>query len=118
MTSAGFGRERRLTESSDYSRVFANASRSADRYFTVLSRPSTSSGPRLGLTISRRAAKKAVDRNRLKRLARETFRQLQLPALDFVLIAKPAATAADRATLRQSLEAHFRRLAHEAHGKT
>lgn len=118
MTGAGFGRECRLTESTEFTRVFADARRSSDRYFTVLCRPSSTARARLGLTISRRAAKRAVDRNRLKRLARETFRQQVLPPFDFVVMARQAAAAADAGTLRRSLAAHFRRLADETERPT
>jgi ribonuclease P protein component len=91
--------------------VFADSARSADRFFTVLARPNSLNIARLGLTISRRAAKRAVDRNRLKRLARESFRmQQQLAPSDYVVMAKPEAAAADRKALRASLDQHFRRL--------
>jgi len=44
-------------------------------------------GARLGLIAGRRAARRSVDRNRAKRLAREAFRAVRdkLPALDLVL---------------------------------
>jgi len=67
--------------------------------------------PRLGLTISRRVAKRAVDRNRLKRIARESFRQqLALPAWDFVVLGKPGADKTEPEALRTSLDRHFERL--------
>jgi ribonuclease P protein component len=95
--------------------VFADATRSADQYFTVLGRPNDRDTARLGLTISRRTAKRAVDRNKLKRLARESFRmQQELPTWDFVVMAKPGAASAERAALRASLDHHFRRLAAKA----
>jgi ribonuclease P protein component len=56
-----------------------------------------------------------VDRNRLKRLAREAFRkQQQLPLWDFVVLAKAGADRADRASLRDSLNMHFERLKRRA----
>ena len=39
----------------------------------MLARPSGRAAARLGLTVSRRVAKRAVDRNKLKRLAREVL---------------------------------------------
>ncbi len=44
-------------------------------------------GARLGLIASRKAARRAVDRNRAKRLARAAFHRLRpaLPPVDFVL---------------------------------
>jgi ribonuclease P protein component len=63
------------------------------------------------LTISRRAARRAVDRNRLKRFARESFRlQRDLPPWDFVVLAKPDAHSTASPALRESLERHFDRL--------
>ncbi len=105
---AGFSRRKRLTKATDFGRVFAHPTRSSDRYFTMLSRPNKGSTARLGLTVSRRVAKHAVTRNRLKRLAREVFRRQQdLPLLDFVILANKAAPAAENTVLRDSLQRHF-----------
>lgn len=112
---AGFPRARRLTSSAQFGRVFANPLRSSDRYFTLLARHNDGAGARLGLAISRRAAAKAVDRNRLKRLARESFRaQASLPALDYVVVAKAGAAGASNQPLRESLDRHFERLSRKA----
>jgi ribonuclease P protein component len=108
---AAFERGRRLLKASDYTYVFADARRSADPFFTVLARPGQARLARLGLTIAKRVAKRAVDRNRLKRLARESFRHLDLTAMDIIVMARPAAMQSNRQHLRQSLDRHFRRLA-------
>ena len=94
--------------------MFARPVRSTDRYFTVLARPGTCDNPRLGLAISKRVDKRAAARNRLKRLSREVFRCQDLPAWDFVIMAKPDAPAAENEMLIASLERHFGRIARKA----
>ena len=58
--------------------------------------------PRLGVAVSKKVDKRAVGRNRIKRLARELFRgqRATLPAGDYVLIAQPGAAKLDAAELR------------------
>jgi ribonuclease P protein component len=109
--TAGFSRDRRLHSPAEFGRVFAEPARSSDRFFTVLARASGRPVARLGLTVSRRAAKRAVDRNKLKRLARESFRhQPKLPPWDFVVLARAGADRAERKALRASLDRHFEQL--------
>jgi ribonuclease P protein component len=69
--------------------------------------------PRLGLAVSRKVSTRAVDRNRIKRVARERFRQSheQLPPIDIVLLAKREAAAAGRDRLAADLDGLLRRLA-------
>jgi ribonuclease P protein component len=107
----GFSTEQRLHSPAQFGRVFAENTRSTDRFFTILGRPNGQIAARLGLTISKRAAKRAVDRNKLKRQAREAFRQHDgLPPWDFVVLAKPEARSAELPVLRESLNRHFDRL--------
>ena len=95
--------------------MFAEPARSSDRFFTVLARSSGGTRARLGLTVPRRTAKRAVDRNRIKRLARESFRQqLALPPWDFVVLARAGADRAARNLLRASLDKHLEQLKHAA----
>jgi ribonuclease P protein component len=109
--TAGFTPDQRLHTPAEFGRVFAEPARSSDRFFTVLARPAGRNAARLGLTISRRAAKRAVDRNKLKRLARESFRQqTALPPWDFVVLARAGADGAERRALRASLDRHFQQL--------
>jgi ribonuclease P protein component len=114
LAARGFTREQRLLNSSEFGRVLVSGVRSADRFFTVLACAGSTGTARLGLTISRRSAKRAVDRSTLKRLAREAFRSSTLPAWDFVVMSKPGAAAADKRALRESLDAHFAHFAARA----
>lgn len=109
--TARFPPDQRLHAPAEFGRVFAEPARSTDRFFTVLARPSGRPVARLGLTVSRRVAKRAVDRNKLKRLARESFRQQRaLPPWDFVVLARAGAALAARPELRASLDRHFEQL--------
>ena len=107
LSPARFTRQQRLIQSVEFGRVFSQSIRSVDRYFTVLARHSTCDNARLGLAISKKVEKRAVARNRLKRLIREVFRQKKLPALDFVIMAKREAPASENIALIKSLKQHF-----------
>ena len=110
---ARFPRRARLTGRNAFAHVFAQPVKSSDRYFTVLARPNALDHPRLGLAISRKVAKSAVARNRLKRIARESFRhhRQQLAGLDCVVMGRAGLAEQDNAVLFASLQRHWRRLA-------
>lgn len=97
----------------EFQRVFRNGRRSADRCFTVLFCHNKRDQPRLGLAIAKRLVRRATARNRLKRLVRESFRAAapNLPPVDIVVLAGPAAANVDNATIFASLEQHWQRVA-------
>ena len=86
-------RDARLVHKADFDRVFADNQRARTSYVMVMARPNQVGYPRLGMVIAKRLLARSVDRNRVKRCVRESFRQVlpELPACDFVvrLIAKP-----------------------------
>lgn len=86
-------RDARLVDKTDFDRVFAENQRARTDYLMVMARPNRAGYPRLGMIVAKRLLARAVDRNRVKRCVRETFRLVlpELPACDFVvrLIAKP-----------------------------
>lgn len=86
---AEFPRSARITRAAEFGEVFAGRVRiSATRLSLRLKiRPEPDVGARLGMAISKRNAKTAVLRNRIKRLLRDRFRHLrqQLPAVDLVV---------------------------------
>jgi len=101
-----FPRTARLLTGADYSQVFKKNKRYSDKYWTILVKRSESGVSRLGLAIAKKRAKRAVDRNRIKRVARETFRKqrLSLPGLELVVMNRDAATSASTRELRDSME--------------
>ena len=67
---------------------------------------------RLGFAIAKRRVPRAVQRNTIKRIARESFRLRvqELAGLDIVVIAKDAADKADKSRLRATIDQQWRRL--------
>ena len=82
----------------------------------VMVRPNQVGHPRLGMIVAKRLLARAVDRNRVKRCVRESFRQVmaELPACDFVvrLIARPLPGEEAR-----DLSRTFKRAGHRAVAK-
>lgn len=99
----------RLCKRHEYEAVFAYDCAVSGRLFVVRIKPNDLSTPRLGIVASKKALPRAVDRNRGKRLARETFRQLlqNLAALDFVVQLRSGLAKRDNAFARQELRGLF-----------
>jgi ribonuclease P protein component len=109
-------RQARLNGAEAFGAVFSRPKVSRDAYFKVLSRANDQEINRLGMAVSRRVCAKAVGRNRLKRLIRESFREQQAWAAgqgagvrDFVVLPSAAAAAISNAELFRSLMQHWRR---------
>jgi len=102
-----------LSAAEDYSRVFRKAEKSGDGAFTFLWRDNGLGYARLGLAIAKKNIRRAVDRNRVKRLVRESFRHWQshLAGTDVVVLSRRGLPLRDNKRLRQSLERHWQRLA-------
>ena len=66
---------------------------------------------RLGISVSKRVAAHAVERNRIKRIARDSFRRCrtQLPPGDYVLLAQRDAAGASSEALRAALTSLWQR---------
>lgn len=86
-----FSRDKRLLSSNDFQRVFdKNSCRVANPSLLLLAVPNDRDHPRLGMVVAKKNIRLAVDRNRVKRAARETFRQFQhqLDAVDIIFLAR------------------------------
>ena len=104
--SVAFTRDLRLITAAQYQYVFSDARRFGNHCFTFLIRENTISHARLGLAIAKKSAKRAVDRNRIKRVIRESFRHLQhdLPNIDVVIMCRPAAVDLNSKKMRKQLD--------------
>jgi len=102
----------RLRRAADFAALRHAPGRLDTRFFLIRYRASDAEFARMGLAVSRRVSKRAVDRNRIKRNARESFRLVRsrLPAYDLLLIARQQAATAAAEALRADLDAAWFRL--------
>lgn len=112
-----FNKGKRLLTQSDYSRVFELAeARASHRHLLLLARGNEGVNHRLGLVIAKKHVRLAVTRNRIKRVAREFFRQLpdSSPKLDVILLARKGIGQLDNAELSSILQQQWQRLLGQA----
>ena len=110
---ASFPKGKRLLNAKDYSRVFENAdAKASHKYLLLLAKQNDEPGHRLGLVIAKKNVRLAVQRNRIKRLAREFFRKLpgSDPSIDVVLLTRRGIDQLDNVELSTILQQQWQKL--------
>ena len=107
----GFDKSKRLLNSRQYQRVLRQGRSYRNPLFVMVTMPNAVNTGRLGITVSKKVSKRAVDRNKIKRLVRESFRDLHKSLMnnDFVIIARKNAAKADNGTINETLIKMFKR---------
>ena len=102
----------RLRHPREFRAVFSKKQKTSDRFFVVYFLKNSLDRSRVGITVSRKVSTRAVKRNRVKRLIRESFRTYQFSGdgLDIVVIAQRATTLASNQEIISSLEKHWTRV--------
>ena len=112
MAAFGLPRSARLLTRRDFASLREQSQRFSTRTFVAEYRQSAQGCARLGVAISRRVSKRAVERNRIRRTIRESFRmhRAELPHLDILLIARSLSAQQNNPDLRADLEGIWRKL--------
>ncbi|MBQ84889.1 MAG: ribonuclease P protein component [Gammaproteobacteria bacterium] len=94
MATQSFPKASRLLNAADYSAVFDQTHfKVSCRYFLILARLSHDTNTRLGLIVAKKNIPAAIQRNRMKRLIRTSFRSLNpFPRhLDLIVLVRKGA---------------------------
>ncbi|WP_198683904.1 ribonuclease P protein component [Aliidiomarina celeris] len=113
MSQYAYPRELRLLTPAHFQFVFNQPPvKAVSQHLTLLAKPNQCSHPRLGVTVSKRNARLAVQRNQIKRIIRETYRlqQHKLAGFDIIVIAKLGVTELDNEALRELCNYLWRKL--------
>ena len=111
--SRDFTREKRLLTPRQFKAVFDSPSgKLPGRNVLLLVRENGLPYPRIGLVIGKKSVKLAVERNRIKRQLRETFRlhQMELTGWDIVVISRKGLADLDNPELARQFAKLWRRL--------
>lgn len=114
MVSRDFSREKRLLTPRQFKTVFDSPTgKVPGRNVLLLARDNDLDHPRLGLVIGKKSVKLSVERNRLKRQIRESFRlnQDSLNGWDIVIVARKGLGDLDNSELAQQFGKLWKRLA-------
>lgn len=112
-----FKKSQRLLHSSVFTPVFDQPSfKVFHPQFLLLARFNGLSHPRLGIIVAKKNIRHAVNRNRTKRLIRETFRhkQHQIPAIDAIVLARRGSEELSNDSLREILNGLWNRATKQA----
>jgi ribonuclease P protein component len=99
----------KLHTAAEFERARRGRDRLTDDFFVVQCVKNEKREARLGMAVGARAAGNAVNRNRLRRLIRESFRmhRQEMPAVDVLVTARAAAAKAANRAVFESLARHW-----------
>jgi len=118
VTSYTFSRELRLLTPAQFKSVFSNPIKASSAEITLLAIPNTEQHPRMGLTVAKRFVKRANQRNRIKRVIRDSFRlnQHDIPHLDIVVLVRNGVMEMENAEINKLIEKLWRKLSRRYNG--
>ena len=112
-----FRRHQRLLSAADFSNVFSDPPfRASHQHCLILAKPNNLQYDRLGLVIAKKNVRLAVHRNRIKRVIRESFRDLsrQKQGIDAIVLARRGLGEMESAKIRSTVDKQWLRVQKKA----
>lgn len=120
MADLGFPKALRLLTPADFKQVFDAADlRVSSKEILILARANLLNRPRLGLVIAKKHIRLAVQRNRVKRVVRESFRAQQIVlagalSVDAIILARGGLDRLDNPALHEMMRQLWQQLQRKA----
>ncbi|WP_020679559.1 ribonuclease P protein component [Marinobacterium rhizophilum] len=117
MTGFEYPRQLRILTGEGFQKVFDKVSlKVPDQPILILASFNELDHPRIGFVISKKNVRRAVKRNRIRRIIRESFRlnQHQLPPVDLVILARKGLDELEPEEVHQLMKKCWSRLKHKA----
>lgn len=118
MPEYGFPKELRLTRAAEYKAVFSEAKYKVScRFLLIFAINNTLPNSRLGVIVGKKNVSLAVQRNRIKRLLRTSFRLNQglLHGLDIVILARSNLSSLDNRFINDKAQMLWQDLVIKSH---
>jgi ribonuclease P protein component len=118
LNNQGFPPELRLKTQAEFSHTLQKRLRLFSPFYTIFYSPNGKNHSRIGFVISKRQVKKAHERNRLRRIAKEAFRlrQGEIFAWDLVIMASHQAITVENEELRRCIDGLLSKLPNSRDG--
>lgn len=113
LVSKKFPKTLRLRANTEFQLHFKTATKKiVNSHFIALIKSNNLGRPRIGISLTKKKIASAAERNRIKRIVRESFRhkQDQLPPVDIVIVAKHKIQDTPSELLRTKLEQQWQEI--------
>ena len=120
MSDTTFPRESRLLKPKEFKQVFDKTEwRSSSSQLLLLGTTNQQNRARLGFVLAKKQIKLAVERNRIKRIVRESFRchQHKLEAIDIVLLGRKGLADLESHEIRTMIDTLWFKLKRPTHDR-
>jgi ribonuclease P protein component len=107
-----FPRSHRLTKKAEYNALFNKPNKISQPGWLILFKPNKKKHAKLGLIIAKRIINKATQRNTVKRIIRESFRnnKEKLKGFDIIVLIQKQCNKLDKQKLREGINQLWEKL--------
>ena len=111
-----FCKSQRLLNANEFQNVFSEPPfRASHKHCLILAKPNNLGYARLGLIIAKKHIRLAVQRNRIKRLIRESFRQQQnMAGIDAIVLARKGFGELDNSAISKIMDQQWLKIQKKA----